>query len=56
MWIRVLSGSSPSRSLSLNCFRCAMKIPVQSRKSSDILGCDRLMALSVVPNTHMIKQ
>ncbi|KAM0037569.1 hypothetical protein Hdeb2414_s0013g00404761 [Helianthus debilis subsp. tardiflorus] len=29
--IRVLSGRSFSRSLSF-CFRCAMKIPVQSRQ------------------------
>ncbi|KAJ0576324.1 hypothetical protein HanIR_Chr05g0223081 [Helianthus annuus] len=32
MWSRVLSGRSFSRSLSLFCFRCAMKIPVQSRQ------------------------
>ncbi|MFS7926575.1 hypothetical protein Hanom_Chr04g00298661 [Helianthus anomalus] len=28
MRVRVLSGRSFSRSLSFNCFRCAMKIPV----------------------------
>ncbi|KAJ0449051.1 hypothetical protein HanRHA438_Chr17g0833841 [Helianthus annuus] len=33
MWSRVLSGRSISRSLSLFCFRCAMKIPVQSRQA-----------------------
>ncbi|MFS7946739.1 hypothetical protein Hanom_Chr06g00539871 [Helianthus anomalus] len=32
MRIRVLSGHSFSRSLSFTCFRCAMKIPVQSRQ------------------------
>ncbi|KAJ0667904.1 hypothetical protein HanPI659440_Chr17g0682931 [Helianthus annuus] len=31
-WSRVLSGRSFPRSLSLFCFRCATKIPVQSRQ------------------------
>ncbi|KAF5772092.1 hypothetical protein HanXRQr2_Chr13g0572681 [Helianthus annuus] len=37
---RVLRGRSLFRSLSCFCFRCAMKIPVQSRQCSDISGCD----------------
>ncbi|MFS7947331.1 hypothetical protein Hanom_Chr06g00547091 [Helianthus anomalus] len=32
MWSRVLRGRLISRSLSFICFRCAMKIPIQSRQ------------------------
>ncbi|KAF5801975.1 hypothetical protein HanXRQr2_Chr06g0254331 [Helianthus annuus] len=43
MGIQVLSGVH-FLEVSANCFRCAMKIPVQSRHALIISGCDRLVS------------
>ncbi|KAJ0576197.1 hypothetical protein HanIR_Chr05g0221531 [Helianthus annuus] len=50
MGIQVLSGVHFLEVLA-NCFRCAMKIPVQSRHALIISGCDIFKLVPTLPRS-----